>query len=164
MEKQVLQVGISKTKQLMKQLTLWLLHLSIFISNSGDADHPQMGTIKSKAMASVPCRYGRVVKAAKHQAPDEAYHKVNAIERCKMDSMADTYGAVKNWRLLSTTGQRCDVKVFHNSYEAITNVPVGRSATELVHDGGTVYILIFNEALFFGESMEYSLINPNQIR
>ena len=55
-----------------------------------------------------------------------------------MDSRADTCCAGRNWRLLSTTGQLCDLKVFHNLYEIITNVPVGRYATAVVHDDGTV--------------------------
>ena len=78
-----------------------------------------------------------------------------------MDIRADTCCAVKNWRLSSTTGQLFDVKLFYNSYEKITNVPVGGSATSVVHDGVTMYILIFNEELFFGESIDHSLVNPN---
>ena len=58
----------------------------------------------------------------------------------------------------------CDVKGFQNSYEAIANVPVGRFTTAGVHEGGTVYILVLNEPLLFGESMIHSLINQNQIR
>ena len=40
---------------------------------------------------------------------------------------------------------------------------MGRAATILVYDDVTVYILILNEALSFGKSMDHSLINPNQI-
>ena len=56
------------------------------------------------------------------------------------------------------------MKLFHNSYKAITNVPVDRADTSVVHDDDNVYILIFNEALFFGNSMDHSLINPNNTR
>ena len=52
MYKHVLQVGTSRTKQLMKQLTLWLLYFSLFISNSGDADQTQMGNRKANEMVS----------------------------------------------------------------------------------------------------------------
>ena len=58
----------------------------------------------------------------------------------------------------------CDVKVFQNLFEAITNVPVGRDSTSVVHNEWIVYITILNEALFFGNSMDHSLIKPNQIR
>ena len=81
MEKHVLQVGTSKTKQLMGQLTLWLLHFSLFISNSGDENNPQTGTRKANPMASEPRSYERVATSAKHQAPDAADHEVNAIGR-----------------------------------------------------------------------------------
>ena len=109
-----------------------------FISTSGDVDQPQIKTRKSKAMTSGPRRYERVAKASKHQAPDAAGQKINTIGRCDMYIMADTCCAGNNWRLLSTTGQLCDVKVFHYSYEAITNVPVGRATTVVVHDYNTV--------------------------
>ena len=115
-------------------------------------------------MSLVPHRYERVAKVSRQQAPDAAIHEVNTIGSREMDSRADTYCDGKNWRLLSTRGQLCDVKVFHNSYEAITNVPVGRSVTAVVHGDGTVYILILNETLSFGKPMDPSLINPHQIR
>ena len=66
--------------------------------------------------------------------------------------------------MLSTTGQLCDVKGFHNSYEAITNVLVGKAATAVVHDDGTVYNIILNENLLFAKSIDHSLIIPNQIK
>ena len=100
MEKQVLQVGTSKTKQLMKQLTLWLLRFLLFISNSGGYDQPQMVTKKFKTMASVQLHYERVTKAFKHQAPDAAGHEFNAIGRCDMNSRSYTCYDVKNCRLL----------------------------------------------------------------
>ena len=34
----------------------------------------------------------------------------------------------------------------------------------MVHDDGTVYILILNETLFFGKSMYHILVKPNHIR
>ena len=66
--------------------------------------------------------------------------------------------------MLSTTDQLCDLKGFYNSYEAITNVPVVRVVIEVVHDDVTMYILILDEALIFGKSMDHSLVNQNQTR
>ena len=83
------------------------------ISNSGDVNQPKMGTRKVKAMVSVPRCYERVAKADKHQSPDALDHKVNNIGWCEIYRSADTC-CVKNWRLLSTTDQLCDIKVFHN--------------------------------------------------
>ena len=81
MYKHVLQVGTSRTKKLMKQLTLWLLYFSLFISNSGDDDQTQMGNRKANEMESGYRCYERVAKVAKHQATNAAYHEVNAIGR-----------------------------------------------------------------------------------
>ena len=75
-----------------------------FISNSGDADQPKMGTRKAKAMALCTRRYQRMTKAAKNQAPDAADHEGNSIGRFEMDSMLDTCCDGKNWSILSTTG------------------------------------------------------------
>ena len=79
-------------------------------------------------MSSGPPCYERVAKAAKHESPDSVNHEVNAIGRFKTDSRVDTCCAGKNWRLLSITGQLCDVKGFNNSFESNTTVPVGISA------------------------------------
>ena len=81
-----------------------------------------------------------------------------------MDSRAYTYFSGKSWMMLSTTGQLCDVKGFFNSNEAITNILVTRHVIEGLNDDGTMYILILNEALLFGKSMEHLVINPNKIR
>ena len=40
---------------------------------------------------------------------------------------------------------------------------MGKAATKVVHDDGTVYILILNADLLFGKLMDHSIINPNQI-
>ena len=75
-----------------------------FISNSGDANQPQMGIIKAKAMSLWSRCYERVAKAYKHQAPYADEHKVHAIGRCEMGSRVYTYSYGKNWNMLSTTG------------------------------------------------------------
>ena len=74
------------------------------ILTSGDADQPQMGNRKSKAMSSGPRRYDRVAKAYKQQAPDTVGHELNSIGVCEMVSSVDTCCAGKNWSLLSRTG------------------------------------------------------------
>ena len=102
-----------------------------------------------------------MAKSAKHQAPDAADHELNTIRKYEMGIKADTCCDDKNWRLLSTICQLRDIKVFSDSYEAITNVKVGIAATAVLNDDGTIYIFIRNETLFFGKSMDHSFINPN---
>ena len=41
---------------------------------------------------------------------------------------------------------------------------MSRATTAVVHNEGTVYIIILDEVLLLGESMDHSLINPNHIR
>ena len=93
----------------------------------------------------------RYPRQPKNQAPNAVANNVNAIGRCELEERADTCCAGKNRRLLSTTGQLCYVKRSHNSYEAINNVQVGISATSVVNDNITVYIVILNEDLLFGK-------------
>eukprot|EP00956_Cyclotella_meneghiniana_P012523 scaffold17820_cov42-Cyclotella_meneghiniana.AAC.5 len=75
-----------------------------------------------------------------------------------------TICAGKNFRALSLTGQTCDVSGFHQSFDAIHDIPVAQVATAMTLENGETVILIINEALYFGNQMDHSLVNPNQIR
>ena len=149
MDKQVMKMYTRK-KIIDEASDIMVIPFITCISTSDDANQPQMGTIKAKSMALGPHHYERVAKAAKHQEFDSADNELNTIGRCEIDIRENTCCDGKNWRLLSTTGQLCDVKLFHNSCKTITNVPVGGSAIVVVHDHSTIIILILNEALFFG--------------
>ena len=46
----------------------------------------------------------------------------------------------------------------------MTSVPIVSGATTYHHSDGTSYILVINEALFYGKKLKHSLINPNQVR
>ena len=88
-----------------------------------------------------------------------------AHSSCQMDSHADTIVTGKNCCILSYTGKICDVAPFNESYDSLKNVPVVSAATTWqCNDDGQVYILVFNEALWMGDSMEHTLVNPNQLR
>jgi hypothetical protein len=85
--------------------------------------------------------------------------------RCELDTRADTICAGHNFRPISHTGMTCEVSGFHKSFDSLSNVPVAQVATAYVHpDTNETFILIVNEALYFGSTMDHSLINPNQIR
>ena len=54
---------------------------------------------------------------------------------------------------------------FSDQYEAIKDIPIGTCATAYdCPKTGQVYILLFGQALYFGDRMKASLICPNQIR
>ena len=54
---------------------------------------------------------------------------------------------------------------FSDDYKPIKGIPIGTCATAYdCPDSGRVYILLFGQALYFGDRMKASLICPNQIR
>ena len=85
--------------------------------------------------------------------------------RCELDSHAYTIVAGRNCIILSYTGRECDVSPYRDDYEAVKGVPIVHAATawQLQHTGQT-YILVLNEALWMGDTMDHSLVNPNQLR
>ena len=83
----------------------------------------------------------------------------------ELDSHADTVVLGSNAVVLHYTGNKCKVSPYSDEYEAISNVPVVRGATLWTDQNDNQgYILMFNEALWMGDSIPHSLINPNQLR
>ena len=63
------------------------------------------------------------------------------------------------------TGRECDVSPYTEAYKPIQNVPIVQAATAWQSpQTGQIYILIFNEALWMGDTLNHTLINPNQLR
>jgi hypothetical protein len=83
----------------------------------------------------------------------------HTVGRLEEDSHADIHCAGKNCVMLSTTGLRCDVSPFHDSYAPKTDVEIVQLATAFQHDNGNVYYLVMTESLWFGDDMEHSLFN-----
>ena len=83
----------------------------------------------------------------------------------EMDSHADTIVLGSNAIILHYTSRVCDVSPYSNSYEPIKNVPIVTGATA-VTSGATAetVILVFNEAIWMGDHLQHSLLNPNQLR
>jgi len=81
----------------------------------------------------------------------------------ELDSRADTCCAGKDFIVLEDANTTCEVHQYHPKYKPVTNVPVVKAATAYDYNG-TTYILILNQALYFGDDMPKSLLNPNQIR
>ena len=87
------------------------------------------------------------------------------VTNAELDSHADTVVAGSTCRILELTDKLCDVYPYSNNYEPIQNVPVAKVATAYDHQAtGETFILIFGQALFMGDSMEHTLICPNQAR
>jgi hypothetical protein len=60
----------------------------------------------------------------------------------------------------------CDVAPYNaQAYEPQRNIPIVTAATAYTdQETGEVFIIVINEALWFGESLTNSLLNPNQLR
>ena len=85
--------------------------------------------------------------------------------RCEIDNHADTCCLGANFLPLYFTGEMCDVAPYSDEYEPIKDIPICTAATAYRNqDTGATIILIVHQALWFGNKMAHSLINPNQIR
>lgn len=116
-----------------------------------------------KAITSGPRTFERSVKKAA-TLTDKSGHEEFTEARNELDTRAGTICAGKNFRLLALTGQTCDVSGFHQDFNSIKDIPVAQVATAMKMDNGEVIVLVINEALWFGKTMDHSLINLNQIR
>ena len=96
-----------------------------------------------------------------HSVPEPA---PNTVGQNEADSNADTCCLGQNFIPLHYTNCTADVYPYNDSYAPIENVPIVTGATAVDHPDGNTYILVFNEALYYGKKMKHSLINPNQVR
>ncbi|MGH3053399.1 MAG: hypothetical protein ACRDL7_00290, partial [Gaiellaceae bacterium] len=85
--------------------------------------------------------------------------------RADLDSHADTCCAGSSTIVIEYTNQTCDVSPFSNEYAPMTNVPIVKAGTAYDDRAtGITYILVLNQALYFGERLKHTLLCPNQIR
>lgn len=81
------------------------------------------------------------------------------------DTNADTACLGQNFVVLHYTTQTADVFPYDKSYQPLENVPIVSGAT--AYDDprtGQTYILVVNEALYYGLKLDHTLLNPNQLR
>jgi hypothetical protein len=94
-----------------------------------------------------------------------ASQKINPTDRCELDSHADTIVGGANCILLETNGETANVHSFSDERKPFSNVPIGTIATAWVDlETGEVIVLVMNEALYFGDRLDHTLICPNQLR
>ena len=87
------------------------------------------------------------------------------VASVELDSHADTTVFGKNFLLLAYTGRECDVMPYTDTYESVKGVPIVSAATAWTcMDTGQTYILVVHEGLWMSDTMENSLMNPNQLR
>ena len=117
----------------------------------------------AKAISSGKRLYTRSSKKA-NTSGSVPKHSPGQTASCESDSAADTCCSGANHRMIELTGEVCNVNGFKDEM-TVRDVPVATTATAYTVPGTSdTYILIFNESLYFGEDMDHSLMNPNQIR
>ena len=85
----------------------------------------------------------------------------NVTAKNECDSNADTCCLGKNFVVLEYT----NVYSFNNKDPPSPNVPIVTGATAWTDPfSEQTYILVLNEALYYGSKLDHSLIDPNQIR
>jgi len=92
--------------------------------------------------------------------PDNEYPN-----RSELDSHTDTCVAGSNTVPVYFTDHSVSVSPFIGEYAPLENVPIATVATAWDDPScGRTILLIINEALYFGNRMEHSLLCPNQLR
>ena len=70
----------------------------------------------------------------------------------------------ENFIILEYTQRTADVYTYDKDVDPNKDVPIVSGATAWRDASGQVYILVFNESLYYGKRLDHSLINPNQVR
>ena len=82
------------------------------------------------AISSGPRRYGRQIKRYKTSSEIKTNEAELVFDaKNELDIRSDTICEGTNWRLLSASGQCCDVYDFHDNFKGIEDVPIARVAT-----------------------------------
>ena len=66
-----------------------------------------------------------------------------------------------NFVVLSYTNIVAYVYPYNDAYEPMTSVPIVTGATKYHHPSGQPYILVINEAFFYGTKLKHTLLDPN---
>ena len=105
---------------------------------------------------------GRGVYETSRAAKETA---VDHIARTEIDNHADTCCFGQNFAVKYLTRVKCSVSTFSKEQEAMVDVEAATAYTAYDNlEDCCTYILEFNEGLWFGNRMDHSLINPNQVR
>eukprot|EP00536_Pseudo-nitzschia_multiseries_P018230 jgi/Psemu1/54666/gm1.54666_g len=106
-------------------------------------------------------------KKAKEAEKEDFDYGENEAGYCELDSHADTTAAGSNMILLNPdqVTTHVDVAPFSEEYKPIKKIPIGSCAAAWTSPtSGQVYIIVFHQALYFGNKLKNSLICPNQVR
>jgi hypothetical protein len=116
------------------------------------------GRKKRRTLGAITSTIRRIGKAMKIGKPND--YSIRA--RAEIDTRADTVCAGSTFLLHESTGKVVDVSGFHDSLGAIKDIQVGTCVTAVDLENETI-IACFPQSLYFGDTMENSLIPPIQM-
>ena len=107
-------------------------------------------------------RINAQVKTGGHDIEEPKPENMSVNE---LDTNADTCCLVSNFTVLQMTSIKADVYPYNPSCKPLYNVPIVSGETT-VTDSITVksFIVVINEALYYGKKLDHSIINSNQLR
>ena len=106
----------------------------------------------------------RVVAALRIRRVGEL-HRVSDRNRLELDTHADTCVAGSNTLKIESTNRKVAVTGFSSEMDILQDIEIATVATAYTRssDGKTI-CLVIHEALYFGDRLEHTLLNPNQLR
>jgi hypothetical protein len=129
-------------------------------TNAADAFAPR--TKKVRILDKVRSFDRRILSATTRASIDEVTYCEGRVE---VDNHADTHALGPNCLVLSHANRSCTVSGFCDQMDAIKNMEIVTGATAWDDpDSGETWILVFHEALWFGDAIKTTLFNPNQAR
>ena len=133
----------------------------ICFKTNNNSNHGFAHRFNQSSICTIASSARRYIKSYNTTAP--VFSKKHG--KCELDSHADSIVCGSNCVVLNYTGKECDVSPYREVYDAIRNVPIVTAATAWQSPiTGQGYILIFNEAIWMGDHMDHTLLNPNQLR
>lgn len=83
---------------------------------------------------------------------------------CELDSHADTTAVGSAFVMFTEPTRTITVNSFSDECKPLRDIPITSCATVWIDNDNNSYLLIFHEALYFGDRLSHSLICPNQLR
>ena len=82
-----------------------------------------------------------------------------------LDSNADTIVCGSKCTVMNFTGKECDVAPYTDAHKTIKSVPIFQAATAYENpEIRETRIIIINKAIWMGETMDHTLVNPKTLR
>jgi Reverse transcriptase (RNA-dependent DNA polymerase) len=135
-------------------------------ANAGNAFGGRREVAESNTKSRLaPVASGNRRFVAQVQRHDPPMPNTSTTGNIELDSHADTCVLGHNFVVLSFTGRETDVYGYSKELGVVKNVPIVSGATAIQHPvTGETFILVVHEALWYGDRLDHTLLNPNQLR